>query len=82
MSGQPAQSASVSIYDNCPRNEETMVQCALQIAKNAFSSDKVNLPRVMHVETNLLDCIGDVGPGESQVLERFGGISNRRTVIG
>jgi hypothetical protein len=42
----------------------------------------------MHVEANLLDCVGDVGAGERQVLEgpgeapKVSRVSNRRPGLG
>jgi hypothetical protein len=32
---------------------------------------KMGLTGVMHVEAHLLDCIGDVRPGEGEVLGEF-----------
>jgi hypothetical protein len=36
---------------------------------NALHDSEVRLPEIIHVETDLLDGIGDVGVGEHQVLE-------------
>jgi hypothetical protein len=52
--------------------------------QSALHSGEVELPRIMHVEADLLDGIGDVGVGEHQVLEgpdeapQVSRISNRR----
>jgi hypothetical protein len=64
-----------------------MVNSTLEITKDPFGSNKVNLPRAVHVETRLLDCISNVRPGECQVLKRaykatvVCRISKRRTFI-
>jgi len=64
-----------------------MIKSTLEIAEDPFGSNKVNLPRIVHVKANLLDGISNVGPGEGQVLKSSHkatvgcGISNRRTII-
>jgi hypothetical protein len=47
---------------------ETYRKRALDIAKNALDEGKVWLLRVVYEEAHLLDCIGQVGAGESKVL--------------
>jgi hypothetical protein len=48
----------------------------------------MRLPRVMHVEANLLDCIRKIGSGESEILQcasktpKISWISNRDTIRG
>jgi hypothetical protein len=41
-------------------------QGASQIAQDALHRGEVRLPGIMHVKTNLLDDVGDVGTGEHQ----------------
>jgi hypothetical protein len=48
---------------------EAKVQGASQIAQDTLHHDEVRLPGIMHLKTNLLDSVGDVGSGEHQVLE-------------
>jgi hypothetical protein len=56
----------------------------MKIAQNLLHSRQVGLPRVMHVQSDLLHGISDVGPCERQVLEGSGnapelrGVRNRR----
>jgi hypothetical protein len=47
---------------------EVEVHGASQIAQGVLHRGKVRLTGIMHMETNLLDGIGDVGVGERQVL--------------
>jgi hypothetical protein len=67
---------------------EAKVQGASQIAQDALHRGEVKLPGIMHMKTNLLDGVGDVGAGERQVLEGHGEapelsrISNRRSGSG
>jgi len=71
----------------CSGNDQTMAEGALKIAKDPLGSDKVSFPRIMHMKAHLLDGIGNVGPGEGEVLEGThkaaisSGISNRRAGI-
>jgi hypothetical protein len=51
---------------------KTMVYSTLDVAKYMLDQGQVLVSRIMHVQTDLLDGIGDVGPGESQVLESTG----------
>jgi hypothetical protein len=48
---------------------EAKVQRASQIVQDELHHCEVRLPRIMHMEADLLDGIGDVGPAEHQVLE-------------
>jgi hypothetical protein len=56
----------------------------MKIAQDALHGRQVGLPRVMHVQTDLLHDISDVGPCECQVLEgsdnasELRGVRNRR----
>jgi hypothetical protein len=71
-----------------PRNGEAMIKSPLEIPQDPFSSNKMTLPRIVHVKANLLDSICNVGPGECQVLKSTReaaiscGISNRGTSSG
>jgi hypothetical protein len=49
--------------------EEAVVDRALEVAEEALESSEVRLPGIMHVKTDLLNCIGDVRPGEGEVLK-------------
>jgi hypothetical protein len=40
----------------------------MEVAEAALKSSEVGLSRIMHVETYLLNCIGDVRPGDGEVL--------------
>jgi hypothetical protein len=63
---------------------EAEVHGASQIVQDALHRGDVRLPRIMHMEVDLLGGIGDVGEDERQVLEGPGEapelsrISNRR----
>jgi hypothetical protein len=46
-----------------------MVERALEVPKDALHGSEMRLTRVVHVEAHLLDRIGNVGPGEGEVLE-------------
>ena len=52
--------------------EQTVVGSAVEIAEEALESTEVGLSGFMHMETNLLNCIGDVRPGEGAVLKCTG----------
>jgi hypothetical protein len=41
----------------------------MKIAQDALHGCQMGLPRVMHVQTDLVHGVGDVGPYECQVLE-------------
>ena len=51
------------------RDDKTIVDGALKIAEDPLSCSKMSLPRIVHVQADLLDCIGDVGAGEGEVLK-------------
>jgi hypothetical protein len=46
-----------------------MVEGALEALKDALHDREMRLMGVVHVEAPLLDCLGNVGPGEGEVLE-------------
>jgi hypothetical protein len=52
-----------------PVKEEAVVDRAAEVAEEALESSEVRLPGIMHVKTDLLNCIGDVRPGEGEVLK-------------
>jgi hypothetical protein len=47
---------------------ETVIRCPLEVAQDALHVRQMRLLRVVHVQTNLLYDIGDVGPSERHVL--------------
>jgi hypothetical protein len=46
-----------------------MIESTLKVAKDPLGCNKVNFPGIMHVQADLLDSIGDVRPGECEILE-------------
>lgn len=42
-------------------------QQSTEVSKNPLHRSQVSLPGIMHVETNLLGSVGDVGPSEHKV---------------
>jgi hypothetical protein len=54
------------------RSKEVVVEGAAEVAQDALESGKMGLPWGVHMEADLLDGVGDVGPGEGEVLERAG----------
>jgi hypothetical protein len=49
--------------------EEAVVTRAPKISQNLLESGDVGLPWCMHMKAHLLNEVGDVGPGEGEVLE-------------
>jgi hypothetical protein len=49
--------------------KKAVVDRAPEVAEEALESREVRLPGIMHVKTNLLNCICDVRPGEGEVLK-------------
>jgi hypothetical protein len=45
-----------------------MTKCPTKVGQDTLDCREVNFPRIMHMKTHLLNNIGDVRPGESQVL--------------
>jgi hypothetical protein len=41
----------------------------VEIAQDSVKSGGMGLPRGVHMQAHLLDGVGEVGPGEGQVLE-------------
>jgi hypothetical protein len=52
--------------------DKTEVESALEISKNSFDELVVRVTRIMHVETYLLDGIGNLRASECNVLESPG----------
>jgi hypothetical protein len=52
--------------------KQPVVDGAPKVAEEALESHEVGLPRVVHMETDLLHGIGDVSPGEGEVLKGTG----------
>jgi hypothetical protein len=48
---------------------EAMLEGALEVAEDALHNNEVGLTGVVHVKAHLLDHVGDVEPGEGEVLE-------------
>jgi hypothetical protein len=49
--------------------KQAVVEGALQVLKDVLRGREMRLTRVVHVEAHLLDCVGNVEPGEGEVLE-------------
>jgi hypothetical protein len=49
--------------------KQTEVEGALEVMEDVLRCRKMGLTRIEHVEVHLLDHIGDVRPGEGEVLE-------------
>jgi hypothetical protein len=64
--------------------KETVIRRPLEVAQDALHGRQMRPPRVVHVQTNLLYGVGDVGPSECQVLQvvcdapELGGILDMR----
>jgi hypothetical protein len=67
---------------------ETMVESALEIAKNRLYEGKVRFPRIVHEETDLLNSICNIWSGEGEILKStckatiMSGVLNQRTIGG
>ena len=48
------------------------MKCTANIAPNALKSSQMGLAWVMHMETDLLDGVSNVGSREGQVLQSSG----------
>jgi hypothetical protein len=49
--------------------KQAVVEGALEIPKDVLHGREMGLMGVVHVEAHLLDRVGNVGPGEGEVLE-------------
>jgi hypothetical protein len=67
---------SVSVDDEVRRQgaakKQPVVEGALEVTEDALHGHEMGLTGIMHVEAHLLDRVGDVKPGESEVLESPG----------
>jgi hypothetical protein len=52
--------------------KKPVVDGSPEVAEEALESREVGLPGVVHMETDLLHVVGDVRPGESEVLKGAG----------
>jgi hypothetical protein len=72
---------SISVDDEVRRRgmakKQAVVEGALEVPKDALRGCEMGLMGVVHVEAHLLDRVGNVGPGEGEVLE-----SSSQAVIG
>jgi hypothetical protein len=48
------------------------VEGAAEVPQDPLESGEMRLPRGVHMQAHLLDGVGDVRPGEGEVLERAG----------
>jgi hypothetical protein len=64
---------SISVDDEVRRRgmakKQAVVEGALEVPKDALRGCEMGLMGVVHVEAHLLDRVGNVGPGEGEVLE-------------
>jgi hypothetical protein len=63
---------SISVEDEIVHRgaaKQTMVEGAIEVVEDALRNREIGLTGVMHVEAHLLDHVGDVKPGEGEVLE-------------
>jgi hypothetical protein len=64
---------SISVDDEVRRRgtakKQAEVEGALEVLKDVLCGREMGLTRVVHVEAHLLDRVGNVGPGEGEVLE-------------
>jgi hypothetical protein len=67
---------SLSAAPRSPSSYSLCLLAAVGTQANASTgplhSREMGLTRVVHVEVHLLDCIGDVGAGEGEVLDSLG----------
>jgi hypothetical protein len=67
--------------------QQAEVRRPTKIAQDALHGRQVGLPRVMHVQTDLLHSISDVGPCEHQILDgsdnapELKGVRNKRPQV-
>jgi hypothetical protein len=72
MSVWTSSSVSVGVDDEVEAGraarKDIVIRCPLEVAQDAPHDRQMRLPRVVHVQTNLLYGVGDVRPSERQVL--------------
>jgi hypothetical protein len=61
--------------------KKTVVCRPLKIAQDELHGRQMGLPRVVHVQTDLLHDVGDVGPCECQILESSCNAPELRAVL-
>jgi hypothetical protein len=49
--------------------KQTVVEGALKISEDVLCDREMGLTGVVHVETHLMDCVGDIRLGKGEVLE-------------
>jgi hypothetical protein len=49
--------------------QDVSAPTSLEVAKDVLHNSEMRLMRIVHVETHLLDFVGDLRPGEGEVLE-------------
>jgi hypothetical protein len=49
--------------------KQAAVEGALEVSNDVLQGREMGLTEVMHVEAHLLDRVGNIGPGECEVLE-------------
>jgi hypothetical protein len=59
------------VHSNLVRRRYPVVGAA-EVAQDPLESGEMGLRQGVHMQAHLLDGVGDVGPGEGQVLERAG----------
>jgi hypothetical protein len=73
VSVETTDSVSISVNGEVRRRDaakkHAVIEGALEILEDAFHVREMWLMGVVHVETHLLDHVGNVGPGEGEVLE-------------
>jgi hypothetical protein len=52
--------------------KQVMVEGVVEVSEYALRAHEMRLTGIMHVEAHLLDRVGDVRPGEGEVLESLG----------
>jgi hypothetical protein len=66
---------------------KTELQCAAHVAKHSLHQGKVRGTRCMHVQTDLLHCVGDIRTRQRKILKStgetpvLGSIIKRVTII-
>jgi hypothetical protein len=65
------------IFEVVLSQKQTVVEGALKIPKDVLCNREMGLTWVMHVETHLMDCVGDIRLGEGEVLE-----NSNQTAVG
>jgi hypothetical protein len=48
--------------------DQAEVNCPLNVVKKVLQRSKMRLLRIMHMEADMLNNVGEIRPGESEVL--------------